>query len=165
MLGEHGPALAISLAPRLQVIAGRCEDVERVCLTLRAMGIEVRELHQPSAFQSTVVEALHEPFLRQLGPLALRWGRARLYSGIDASPNPLLDAEHWWEVCRRPFHFDDAIRSMIVHRVRWFIEVGPRSAVADHILAIAASLGVSVRVDAADELLIEAQRARRVTGT
>lgn len=158
MLGAGGPTLALTLAPRMQVIAGRAEDVERACATLRAVDVEVHELHLSTTFHATVVEALREPFLRQLGSLAPRPGHARLYSGVDPSPHPSLDAAHWWSVCCRPFHFDDAIRAMLAHRIRWFVEVGPRSAVAGYILAIAADLGVSVRVDSAHELLSAHER-------
>lgn len=153
MLGARGPTLALTLAPRMQVIAGRAEDVERACDALRAADVEVHELDLPTTFHSGVVEALREPFLRQLESLAPHPGHARLYSGIDPSPQPSLDAAHWWDVCCRPFHFDDAIRAMLANRIRWFIEVGPRSAVTGYILAIAVELRLSVRVDSAHELL------------
>jgi acyl transferase domain-containing protein len=165
VLGADGPALAATLAPRTQVIAGRGEDVERVSSALRAAGVEVHGLRLPSAFHSEAVEAVRESFLRQLGAIAPRAGRARLYSGIDASPSPPLDAAHWWNVCRRSFHFDDAIRAMLADGVRWFIEIGPRPAVAGYILATAADLAVPVRVDSAHELLVEARGALRGTGS
>jgi acyl transferase domain-containing protein len=166
VLGADGPALAITLAPRMQVIAGRRADVDRVSIALRAAGVEVRGLRLPSAFHSTVVEALREPFLRQLGPIAPRSGHARLCSGIDPSRSPLLDAEHWWNICRRSFHFDDAIRSILASGVRWFVEIGPRSVMADYIVAIATEQGMFVHVDSAHELLMETRRPPlRATGS
>ncbi|HWO19929.1 MAG TPA: acyltransferase domain-containing protein [Kofleriaceae bacterium] len=157
VLDASGSALAITLAPRMQVIAGGRDDIERVSLTLREMGIDVHGLRLPGAIRSTAAEALRAPFLRQLGPLAYRPGHARFYSGIDASRSPQLDAEYWWNVCRRSFHFDDAIRAMLANGIRWFVEIGPRPVVARYILAIAAELGVAIRVDSAHELLLEAQ--------
>lgn len=166
VLGAGSPALAITLAPRMQVIGGRRGDVDRVSTTLRALGIDVHGLRLPSAFHSTAAEPLREPFLRQLGGIALHAGHARLYSGIDASPSPRLDAEYWWNVCRRSFHFDDAIRAMLADGVRWFVEISPRPIVAGYLLAIAEEIGVPVRIDSAQELLLEAQlSALRVTGS
>ena len=134
-------------------------------IALRAAGVEVRGLCLPSAFHSTVVEALRESFLRQLGPIAPRSGRARFHSGIDPSRSPVLDAQHWWNVCRRSFHFDDAIRAILASGIRWFVEIGPRSVMADYILAIAAEQGMFVHVDSAHDLLLETQRSPlRVTG-
>lgn len=155
VLGADGPALAITLAPQVQVIAGRRADVERVTEALRAEAVEVRGLHLPNAFHTAAVEGLREPFLHQLGAIAPRPGRAPLYSGVDASRDPPLTAEYWWSVCRRPFHFDDAIRAMLAGGVRWFVEIGPRSVVAGYILAVAAERGLPVRVDSAHALLVE----------
>jgi acyl transferase domain-containing protein len=154
-LDANGPTLAVTLAPHVQVIAGRRADVDRVSGALRAAGVEVHGLHVPNAFHSAIVEVLRESFLRQLGDIVSRTGRARLYSGIDASRSPPLAAEHWWSVCRQSFHFDDAIRAMLSNGVRWFIEIGARSAMTGYILAIAADLGVLVRVDSAHALLVE----------
>jgi acyl transferase domain-containing protein len=166
VLGAGTPALAITLAPRMQVIGGRRDDVDRVSSALRATGVDVHRLRLPSAFHSTAAEPLREPFLRQLRSITLHSGHARLYSGIDASHSPRLDAEYWWNVCRRSFHFDDAVRAMLADGVRWFVEISPRPIVAGYILAIAGEIGVTVRVDSAHELLLETQLPPlRVTGS
>jgi acyl transferase domain-containing protein len=157
-LGADGPALAITLEPHMQVIAGHRGDIDRVSRALQASGIAVHELRLPTAFHSTFVEALCESFLDQLGPITPRHGRARLYSGIDASSSPPLTAAYWWNMCRQSFHFDDAIRAMLADGFRWFIEFGPRSVVTRYIVAIAGDLGLQVRVDSARALLIEAAR-------
>jgi acyl transferase domain-containing protein len=164
VLDPNGPRLAATLAPRMQLIAGSRDDVDRLTIILRVAGVEVRGLRLPSAFHSTVVEALRDSFLRQLGSIASRPGHVRLYSGIDPG-TPGLDAQHWWNVCRRPFHFDDAIRAMLADGVRWFVEIGPRSAVAGYILAIADDLRVPVRVDSAQELLLIEPRRSVLRGT
>jgi len=161
VLGASAPVLVVTLAPRMQVIAGRREAVDRVSTALRAAGIEVTPPPLlAGALHAAGVEALREPFLRQLGPILSRSGHARLYSGVALSSSLPLDAEHWWNVCRRPCHFDEVIGSMLDGGVRRFVEMGPRSAVADYILEIAAERDLAVCVDAADELLLEPYASR-----
>jgi acyl transferase domain-containing protein len=165
VLGTDGPALAITLAPRMQVIAGHRGDIARVSRALQAMGVEVHELRLPNALHSTIVAALREAFLDQLGPITPRPGRTRLYSGIVASSSPPLTAEYWWNVCCQSFHFDDAIRAMLADGIRWFVEIGPRSVVARYIAAIADDLGMRVRVDSAHALLLEVARRSPPSGS
>jgi len=155
VLGARAPVHVVTLAPRLQVIAGRREAVDQASLALRAAGVEVQPPPLAGALHAAGVEALREPFLRQLGPIAPRAGHTRLYSGLAASGSAPLDAEHWWDVCRRSCQFDAVIGSMLAGGVRRFVEVGPRSAVADYILEIAAERNLGVHVEAADELLLE----------
>lgn len=109
--------IAVHNAPRVKVVAGDRDAVERIVGSVTADGGFARVLPVGYAAHTSAVEAIREGFLDEIGATlesdVFAGGRFPLLSSAlcGARVRPGSDqASHWWANLRNPVRFDDAVR-------------------------------------------------------
>ncbi len=140
MLGVPLPAAALSgflggdldLAAingeELSVVSGPEEAVERCRRDLAARGIEARRLHTSHAFHSRSMDAIREPFAREVGKRALKAPQIPFVSNLTGTwirPEEATDPGYWVRHLREPVRFAAGIGELLREPGRVLLEAGP----------------------------------------
>jgi acyl transferase domain-containing protein len=121
-------------APRQTVIAGTPEAIDRATALLEAAGMTVRRIPVSCAFHSPLVEPAQRELAELLARTAMRAPRIPVFSNSLAAPYPERSeaivqvlADH----IVRPVLFVEQVRALYDSGARAFVEVGPRSVLAN----------------------------------
>ncbi|MGA9875081.1 MAG: SDR family NAD(P)-dependent oxidoreductase [Solirubrobacteraceae bacterium] len=113
--------------PRSMVLVGDNEALSELVGVCDAEGISTREVKNAQVpSHSPRVEPLREELLEALRPVAPRAGDVGFCSTVTGG---LLDgrelgAEYWYRNLREPVQFEPAVRGLLEHGYRTFVEVG-----------------------------------------
>jgi acyl carrier protein len=116
------------------VLAGSDDCIARVQARLEAAGIACRALHTSHAFHSAMMDPVVEPFLAFVRTVTLHPPRIPIVSTVTAQPLRDADATdpaYWARHLRATVQFSGALQRAIADGGNLFIEVGPRSTLAN----------------------------------
>ncbi|MGA2164638.1 MAG: SDR family NAD(P)-dependent oxidoreductase, partial [Solirubrobacteraceae bacterium] len=144
--------LAAVNGPRATAVSGDRKALGELLAQCEADGIRAGMVRMDYASHSPQVEGIHDELLQVLPPLAPRSGVIPFYSTLTGRRHSTakLDAAHWYRAERETVQFERAIRALLKHGHRTFIELSPHPVltaavqeIADHVLGNA---GDDVRV-------------------
>ncbi|NPC71099.1 amino acid adenylation domain-containing protein [Corallococcus exiguus] len=156
-----GMAIASDNGPRLCVVSGPTEAVQRLQAALEAEGTACRMLQTSHAFHSPMMDAAVAPFLETVKGMRLSAPRIPIVStatGTWLKDSEATSPEYWARHLRDTVRFSPALRTLWDKGDHLMLEVGPRvtlatlarqQASADQRSRVFASLGESTG-DAAD---------------
>ncbi|WP_422070675.1 type I polyketide synthase [Streptomyces hoynatensis] len=110
--------------PGSVTLAGELPALEECVAALTAEGVRARLLESTVASHTPQVERLRERLLRELDFVRPRAGRVPLYSTATGRvlDGTELDSAYWYENCRRPVGFRDAVRALLADGFGTFVE-------------------------------------------
>jgi acyl transferase domain-containing protein len=124
-------SLACVNAPNLCLVSGRPDAIERCAERLAASRVICRPAPIHVAVHSPIMDAVVEPFLRELLPLAFAAPRTPLLSTATGEWMPeaqVRDPEYWARQLRRPVRFDKAVATLLTESSAVVLEAGMGSA-------------------------------------
>jgi acyl transferase domain-containing protein len=125
---REGISLACVNAPNLCLVSGRPEAIAICAEKLAAARIVTRPAPIHVAVHSPVMDAVLEPFLRELGPLAFAAPKTPLLSTVTGewmSEEQARDRNYWVRQLRRPVRFDKAVATLLAEETSAVVlEVG-----------------------------------------
>ncbi len=146
LLARHGDdrvGVAAVNSPGCVVVAGPGQALRSM---LAAGGLRHRLLDTDHAFHSPVLAGTAPP-----GTLVAGIGGAAALRTISSvtgrlDPDGALPRDHWWRNVTEPVQFADAVVAALGAGVRRFLEIAPRTALAQHVERTAAAVGADVVV-------------------
>ena len=123
--------LACVNAPNLCLVSGRPEAVARCAETLAAEKVITRPAPIHVAVHSPVMDAVIEPFRRELSAVAFSPPRVPLLSAVTGawmSPDLASDPDYWATQLRKTVRFDQAAETLLAAPCTVLFEVGMGSA-------------------------------------
>ncbi|HEV2639013.1 MAG TPA: SDR family NAD(P)-dependent oxidoreductase [Actinocrinis sp.] len=143
-----GMADAVSLAavngPAAVVVSGDTGLVEQLGRTWRSRGRRVKHLPVSHAFHSAHMDGMLEDFGTVLAGLSFGAPAIPVISNLTGKPataDHLGAADHWISHVRGTVRFADGIRTLTELGITSYLEVGPESALAPHVLETSAAAG------------------------
>jgi acyl transferase domain-containing protein/acyl carrier protein len=110
------------------VVSGAAEEIEKLKGRLEREGVACWMLRTSHAFHSTMMDAVAEPFLREMERLTLNPPRIPYLSNLTGTwitPEQATDARYWVEHLRRCVRFGDSVGSVLDESSWLWLEVGP----------------------------------------
>lgn len=123
--------LACVNAPNLCLVSGRPEAIARYAENLAAERIVARPAPIHVAVHSPIMDAVIEPFRRELDAVTFRQPRNRLLSTVTGqwmSPAEACDANYWATQLRSTVRFDKAAETLLAEPCAILLEIGIGSA-------------------------------------
>lgn len=120
-------SLACVNAPNLCLLSGRPDAIIRCSEKLSAARVITRPAPIHVAVHSPIMDAVLEPFLRELEPLDFAAPRTPLLSTVTGQWMPeaqARDREYWANQLRRPVRFDKAAATLLAEPSAVILEVG-----------------------------------------
>lgn len=121
-------SIAAVNGPRLTVISGRADSVERVTKTLASQGVRCTRLNVSHAFHSPLMERVLEPFREAARRIRYASPRIDLISNLtgDFIGDDIAAADYWVRHVRETVRFAAGIESLYRKGYRIFVEIGPQ---------------------------------------
>ena len=150
-----GLGLAAVNAPRLSVVAGETDAIDRLAAELGDRGIGCRRLHTSHAFHSPMTEPVLSPLRAYLAGMSLSAPRLPVASGVTGTwltAEQATDPAYWARQVREPVRFADCAALLLRHD-HTVLEVGPGTTLATLVRqqagpdgrAVVSSLGPAAR--------------------
>ena len=120
-------SLACVNAPNLCLLSGRPDAIIRCSEKLTAARVIARPAPIHVAVHSPVMDAVIEPFLRELRPLdfaAPKTGLLSTVTGAWMTEAQARERDYWARQLRRPVRFDKAVASLLAEPSAVILEVG-----------------------------------------
>jgi amino acid adenylation domain-containing protein len=120
-------SLAALNAPKLSVLAGPLEAIERVEQTLTADGALFRRLRTSHAFHSAMMDPMLAPFEAEVAKVSLHEPSqpyVSSFTGAWIQQEQATSPRFWSEQVRNPVRFADALKTLMV-TPQILLEVGP----------------------------------------
>jgi amino acid adenylation domain-containing protein len=119
-------------APKLSVLAGPLDAVERLEQRLTQDGVLFRRLRTSHAFHSAMMDPMLGEFEAEVAKVSLRAPSQRYvssFTGTWIQPEQATSPRFWSEQVRNPVRFGDALRTLMA-TPQVLLEVGPGSTLA-----------------------------------
>lgn len=120
-------SLAALNAPKLSVLAGPLDAIERVEQKLTQDGVLFRRLRTSHAFHSAMMDPMLVPFEAEVAKVSLHrplQPYVSSFTGTRIQPEQATSPRFWSEQVRNPVRFADALRTLMV-TPQILLEVGP----------------------------------------
>jgi amino acid adenylation domain-containing protein len=130
---DGGLELAAVNGPRLAVVTGEEAAIERCRAELAGRGLAARRLHTSHAFHSRSMDAVVEPFRREVERRRPRPPELPFVSNVTGEPirpEQATDPAYWAAQLRRPVRFAAGLEAALSDPGRVLVEVGPGRALA-----------------------------------
>jgi acyl transferase domain-containing protein len=113
--------------PASTVVSGDPEAVEELLADCAARDVRCRRIPVDYASHSAHVEAIRERLLDVLAGISPRRSGIAFYSTLTGGPLETtgLDAGYWYRNLRHPVRFETAVRALLDHGHRFFVEASP----------------------------------------
>ncbi|MBO1414199.1 type I polyketide synthase [Streptomyces sp. FH025] len=125
-LAPYGERLSIAgiNSPNLVTVAGEPQALEELVAAISAEGTRARIIPATVASHCAQVDPLRERLAELLSFVRPRAGRIPLYSTVtgEVLDGSELDAEYWFQNCRRPVSFEPVVRSLVADGFGVFVE-------------------------------------------
>ena len=121
-------ALAAVNGPRLSVVAGPLDEVDRFEQAWRERGVECARLHTSHAFHSSMMDAVLEPFAALLGRVKLSAPKLRYVSNVTGTWITAAEAtsvRYWTTHLRQTVRFADGVKTLLEGDRPHVLEMGP----------------------------------------
>ncbi|NEQ48307.1 MAG: SDR family NAD(P)-dependent oxidoreductase [Leptolyngbya sp. SIOISBB] len=121
-------AIAAVNAPKLTVVSGATEAIERLQNQLTQAGIGCRQLHTSHAFHSAMMTPILTEFaaqVRQAQPQGPRFSFISNVTGTWITATEATDPNYWATHLRQTVRFSTGITELLRDSDRLFLEVGP----------------------------------------
>lgn len=126
LLAPYAGRLAIAgdIGPRTATVAGDEEPLQHLAAQLNSRGIRATTIPASIPSHCFAVEPLRERLTELLAPVSPRPTRFPMYSTVTgaAVDGRALDADYWYANARRPVLFQPAMRRLLAHGARVFVE-------------------------------------------
>ncbi|MEW6742821.1 MAG: SDR family NAD(P)-dependent oxidoreductase [Planctomycetota bacterium] len=125
-----GLSLAAVNAPSLCVVAGPEERIDALAKMLAERSHASRRLHTSHAFHSEMMEAVVEPFERELQQVELARPKLPFVSNVTGewiTVEQATDPRYWARHLRQAVRFSEGVRALLERPGRVFLELGPGS--------------------------------------
>ncbi|SKA25916.1 Acyl transferase domain-containing protein [Enhydrobacter aerosaccus] len=125
-------------------ISGRHEDLDKVLAAANKARISARRLDLDYPYHSPLVNSVRAPLLRELSKVRSLPPRRKFFSTVTgaAIETEALGAEHWWRNVRDPVQFYAAINAMVKEDFRVFVEISPRTVLANSVRDVLREKGI-----------------------
>jgi amino acid adenylation domain-containing protein len=127
-LAGRGLSLAAVNGPRLCVLSGEIEEVDRLHGQLSSRGVATRRLRTSHAFHSAMMEPAGPRFGREVRAAAPRPPERTVFSSLTGRPltaNEAVDPDYWVRQLRSPVRFGDAVGAVLAEPGTVLLESGP----------------------------------------
>ncbi|ARV60173.1 hypothetical protein BZZ01_17430 [Nostocales cyanobacterium HT-58-2] len=127
LLNENLSLAAIN-APSLCVLSGTHNAVDAIYEQLIASGVECRHLHTSHAFHSQMMEAIIEPFIKEVKKVKLNPPQIPFISNVTGTwitVEQATDPNYWARHLRQTVRFEAGISTLLQEPNRILLEVGP----------------------------------------
>ncbi|MET8572529.1 type I polyketide synthase, partial [Streptomyces sp. NPDC004783] len=133
--------------PASTVVAGAPDAVDGFLHQAAAEGFQTRRLPVDYASHSAQMEEIRQDLLDTLADVTARTGDTPFYSTVtaDVMDTAGLDAAYWYRNLRQTVRFEEAVRLLLDHDHRQFVECSPHPA----LLAALADTAAAAEVPAA----------------
>lgn len=127
-----GLGLAAVNAPRLCVVSGPQEEVDRLAADLAGDGVDTTKLRTSHAFHSAMMEPILDEFAVHVAKVALRPPVIECVSGVTGAPltdEQATDPGYWASQLRQQVRFSQGLQA-VLGESRLLLEVGPSTTLA-----------------------------------
>ncbi len=127
-----GLGLAAVNAPRVCVVSGPRDEVDRLAAELAADGIGTTKLHTSHAFHSAMMDPILDEFAAHVAEVTLRPPTVECVSGVTGAPltgEQATDPAYWASQLRQPVRFSQGLEA-VSDDSRLLLEVGPGTTLA-----------------------------------
>lgn len=130
-----GIEIAAINSPRTVAIAGATDALSAFKKLAKKQGIAVLDLGLAYPFHSAMMDSVKEPLEAELREIRARDGDVPFISTVTGTcvPGSRLNSAYWWRNVRETVHFTTAMRAAAELGARYFMEVGPRATLVQHI--------------------------------
>lgn len=130
-----GVEIAAINSPRMVTVAGAADALATFKRTAKSAGVAVLDLGFEYPFHTALMDPIQGPLEADLREIRARDGGVPFVSTVTGAclPGSRLVGTYWWRNVREPVHFTKAIRAAADLGARYFIEVGPRATLVQHI--------------------------------
>ncbi|GGG98225.1 hypothetical protein GCM10007415_37230 [Parapedobacter pyrenivorans] len=125
---SEGLSIAAINAPRLSVVAGPHEEIERFAATLEASGIACKLLHTSHAFHSSMMLSIREAFQAEISKIALHAPEIPIVSTVTGrwlSAEEATDPVYWANHLVATVRFSEAVMFLQQELSPVYLEAGP----------------------------------------
>ena len=150
LLARYAGRLEVAgdIGPRHATVAGDQDCLEHLAAHLDACGIRCTVIPASIPSHCSAIEPLRERLRDLLAPLTPKPTRIPMYSTVTAAAIEgwALDADYWYANARRPVAFAPAVRNLVAHGARRFVECSAHPVLVTATSETAAQSGLPVRV-------------------
>ena len=131
-----GVEIAAINSPRMVTVAGPTDAVATFRAIAKKRGVAFLDLGLDYPFHTALMDSLEEPLEADLRDMQAHDAGTPFISTVTGAcmPGSRLDARYWWRNVREPVRFMAAIRAAAELGARYFVEVGPRATLLQHIM-------------------------------
>lgn len=130
-----GVELAAINSSRAVTVAGPADALSTFKRLAKERGVAVLDLGLDYPFHTALMDSVEEPLREALREIRASDAPTPFISTVTGAciPGSRLDGDYWWRNVREPVRFVAAIRAAAELGARYFIEVGPRATLLQHI--------------------------------
>ncbi|MEM7802173.1 MAG: condensation domain-containing protein, partial [Chloroflexota bacterium] len=153
-LGD-GVSLAAVNSPKLSVVSGSGEAIERFEARVQAAGLETIVLHTSHAFHSDMMEPVLPEFGEILSSVQLNLPKVPIVSTVSGrfiAGDELTAPDYWVQQLRQTVRFSDALETAFETPGRIYLEVGPGKTLSNSALQHKNRHEGTARLDVIDSL-------------
>ena len=120
-------------SPMSTTIVGPAEDVAKFASHCRRQRVASIDIDIDYPFHSRALNRLEDDILADLADLSPEHGHTRLFSTVTGEEvsGAKLGAAYWWRNIRNPVRFQSAVEACLDQGITRFVEIGPRSILAN----------------------------------
>ena len=128
-----GCEFAGSSYPHHFCVSGDTASIDGAERSMRLHEISCTKLPLNQPFHSSLVEPLHDGFLRLLDDVAFSAGAAALVSSASACVMNRVSKQHFWDVIRKPIDFYRTVRNLSADSKLIYVDLGPSGTLANFV--------------------------------